>query len=275
MKLHWLPIVGFLGLGALVLSNRKKKTVQKPTVKPLVPPVSGKTDVIFSMMGLRGSDFDGWRIIEWSGVVPPGKVHPTWADIAAQSRDGNGDLIPGLLRKYGITNPGRIGVVGFSAGSNSGLREMLRSPNDRARLAFAVSSDGFHAMLKSVPKERPWPIEPSDLADKSQAEGFEAMAKAAAAGGAPFVMTASSIAAPAQSVTMSQEGLDLISLSTGNAQTSTPMPGALSGYAWKTGNFFGVQSTGNNAAEHIKHANAIPSILRNWVIPNLKGASNV
>jgi hypothetical protein len=98
---------------------------------------------------------------------------------------------------FDLSSVGRVAVVGFSAGSNSGVRELLRSPLDRARIDFVAAIDGMHPMFTHR-RIRSAELEPEELyADwPGQMEPFAAYALEAAedAGGA-MVCTASQVRA--------------------------------------------------------------------------------
>lgn len=280
-----------LGGGAALWALTRKgtstvvATVAPPGPVPVYPPpeplpVGGggtqTDDIVFSMMGLRDKTIDGWRVIEWPGIVPAGKVHPRWDGLASSMRDSEGRLLPALLRKYGLKNARRIGVVGFSAGSNSGLREFLRHPKDRAALSFAVAADGIHAMLRPGVNPKANALSTTDYADfQSQMGPVFEMAKQAGQGGAPMVITASAIERPASGVTRSAEGLQTIMVQVNPVRSSWHKPPAIdvgtnpTGY--NSGNLYTYFTEGRDAAEHIRHAKSIPSLLRALVFPTLKG----
>lgn len=144
-------------------------------------------------MGLRRlPDWLPWpggkspALLEWPGASTP-SGHPSWKKAARALRDGDGAMLPTLFRRYrrflgfDLQDAGRIAVVAFSAGSNSAVRELLRSPLDRARLSFVAAVDGMHPMLSGAVTEAPegnyidWPGQMGPLAafalDAAQNEG--------------------------------------------------------------------------------------------------------
>jgi hypothetical protein len=116
-------------------------------------------DLLISCMGVkRMPDWLPWAdappaLLEWPGV-PTASGHPSWKGAARRLRDSDGALLPRLLATYrrflgfDLSGVNRIAVVGFSAGSNSGVRELLRSPLDRARIGFVAAIDGLHPMFR-------------------------------------------------------------------------------------------------------------------------------
>jgi hypothetical protein len=113
-------------------------------------------NIILSMMGINSKNlpaaFKLWRIVEWPGE---GSGHPSWAQLAARLRSPDGRLLPTLAKMYRFESANQVVAVGFSAGSSSGCRELLRHPLDRAALAAAVLCDGAHAALKTWLKYDP------------------------------------------------------------------------------------------------------------------------
>lgn len=131
------------------------------------------------------------RLIEWQGEQPPGGGHPSWARAAEALRGTDGALLPGLLRSFGASDSARIAVVGFSAGSNSGVRELLRSPLDRARIDAVFAIDGIHAQVRDEKAPHP-----SAWADPTQVAGLLEMMMAASKGRGLCVATSSDVARP-------------------------------------------------------------------------------
>lgn len=86
-------------------------------------------------------------VIEW--MPPnPGGGHPSWQNDAFRLRDpATGRVVPRVLKMFGASEPSKIAAFGFSAGANSGLREVLRSKEDREAISFCASIDGIHAVL--------------------------------------------------------------------------------------------------------------------------------
>jgi len=133
------------------------------------------------------------RLLEWPGVPPAPGRHPSWFDAATKLRGGATDapLLDALLRQYNISDARRIAAVGFSAGANSGLRELLRAPQDRARFDAVFSIDGIHASVAD-----PSGAHPGAWKDGSQVAGLLDVMRAGAAGRILAVVTSSDVAAP-------------------------------------------------------------------------------
>ena len=108
--------------------------------------------VISCMAGTVIRGFDVWpephpTVIEWAGEKGPGQKHPSWQTAARSKRGQDGRLIPNLIDWFNAGSPERVAIYAFSAGSNSGLRELLRHPEDRAMVSFCGSIDGMHGIL--------------------------------------------------------------------------------------------------------------------------------
>jgi len=115
-------------------------------------------DLIISCAGLRrlpdGLPWSGEPpvLLEWPGAPTP-SGHPSWKAAASALRGSDGAMLDALVSRYrrfigaDLAGISRIAVVGFSAGSNSGVRELLRSPLDRARISFVAAIDGMHPMF--------------------------------------------------------------------------------------------------------------------------------
>lgn len=137
------------------------------------------------------------RVIQWNPPIV-GMGHPSWTAEADKLRAGpwrKGPLLPALLRRYGvrIEDVGRIAVLGFSAGSNNGVRELLRSDDDRRRIDTVLAVDGLHPNLAVTPKTPP---RGGYAAWNAEMEPFAAFGERAALGAAAMVATASQVAAP-------------------------------------------------------------------------------
>ncbi len=166
-------------------------------------------DVLISCMALQSvPDWIAWpdgapSLLEFAGQSPPGGGHPGWGATAARYRDASGQLLPNLFRAYArylgfdVATAGRVGVVGFSAGSNSGVRELLRNPRDRARISFVLAVDGLHPNLSAAGAGRISRTRTAAYADwSSEVGGLEDAATQAALDAGPLVIvTASDVAA--------------------------------------------------------------------------------
>jgi hypothetical protein len=189
---------------AAASSSTSGATVTPPPPRPPPPPPDRLTstgdtmDLVISAYALNATTFaaafpDGKRprLIEWPGEQPPGGGHPSWSRIAMAMRDENGDIIPALLRAYSAQDSKRIAVVGFSAGSNSAVRELLRSPRDRRRIDAVFAIDGIHAQVRDESAAYP-----HAFADPSQPAGLLSMMMTAAQNQKLCVVTASDVAKP-------------------------------------------------------------------------------
>lgn len=242
-------------------------------------------NVIISTMGLRPSTarevgLGGWHLIEWPGIVPKGSVHPSWGDVHRRFRDGKGDMIPGLLRHYGVEPDSveRLFLIGFSAGSNSGLRQLLKTANDRARVNYVFSIDGFHANRKpentweeGEPRSRYWDWQ-------GEVEPLAAYARQAALGDGVLFASASDVAAPTATTTKTEQAWqdvweDMVSRVPSKSEyldgtELASFPDAVSMYGHKDGNALFVRYYGRDPAAHIAQANTVaPYFIREWLIP--------
>jgi hypothetical protein len=140
------------------------------------------------------------KLLLWSGAPTP-SGHPSWNTAATKLRTPSpgwppsGRLLPALIDSFkrytGVSyeDAGNIGCLGFSAGSNSGVRELLRNAQDRERLSFVAAIDGLHPNLIPGTADR--------FADWRREMGpFEDYAVRAARGLAKMVCTASQVAQP-------------------------------------------------------------------------------
>lgn len=185
-------------LAAMAASRRSVTSSRAPTPETpsqVVPggfaPVwlGGDTDLVLSFMALRElpPSLSHARLLEVPGQVAPGHHHPGWEWLNSY-RTGEG-LLPGLLAHFGIapSSVHRLAAFGFSAGSNAGLREVLRDDQDRARLSFVAAADGLHPELNPDGSFRFF---------DQQVEPFLAYATDAAWSTRVLVATASNVAAP-------------------------------------------------------------------------------
>lgn len=201
-------VLGIVGLAYAMGSKREKKTASgtlPPAKTPAKETISmpepveldGDQDVIFSFMAIRPEwmpeELSGARLIEVPGVVAEGHSNPGWSHLSGLKV--NGSVIRGLLNHYGIKNPRRIAAFGFSAGSNAGLRELLKNEADRQTLSMVAAIDGLH------PRLNPYFVEAGDIKDHyqwydEQVKPFFSYAMRAAMGDTVLVATASNVAAP-------------------------------------------------------------------------------
>jgi hypothetical protein len=283
-----MKLLPLLGIGAAAAGATYYLTrTSKPASGPFTP--QGKRGVIdepkkfiISMMGLRSAPpgFEDWKIIEWPGEGPG---HPSWFQKAARLRR-NGRLLPVLMEQFQIPADAEIGAVGFSAGSNSGMREILRDSADRKRLSFAVAADGFHAAIKD-PRARTDDPRTWFFAFNEQVAPFANAALEAAKGGTPFVQTASTVAAPNKTMATSELGVIAIdSLIRGAGESEfRPLPAPLEAvsddielggrYSGEKGQYVNIVVKGNSAADHIFQANAVIPAAMKWIKTRLENRS--
>ena len=266
-------------------------------------------DVLISCMALQ--QVPAWlpwpngapALIEWAGQPPDTSTgHPTWGAVAAPLRDQHGAMLPALFRAYrafpgfDLADDVRIAVVGFSAGSNSGLRELLRNPLDRARISFVGAIDGLHPNLSPVPPT------PADLmrdplrryADWGAEEGgIQAMATDAALDAGPEVVaTCSGVAAPSATNADTRTALSDLEWQVFSAVQAagqrlvqpavpTPFPEQQQSPHLHAGEaypvpftrsgcrrFVALYYTGNQARDHVLQARVVaPDVLRAFLIP--------
>ena len=233
--------------------------------------------VVISTMATGGVlpvDWAGWKSFEWSGK-PTARGYTGWSAVAAALRDrGTGRLLPNLLKNYNMSPDSMVVAVGFSAGSNDGLRELLRNAEDRNQIVAAVAVDGAHWNQK-----KQGATDPKDYWDwKGEAGPFDQMAQLAATSGKPFVTTASMVAAPVvpkQILSTTREALASISGTTlgatGIAKSSppgmfaVPLTGTVKGQqvskapidGWSQGGFVASVWPGNQPNDHIWQANTL------------------
>ena len=166
-------------------------------------------DVVISCMGMRKApDWLPWAgsppiMLEWAGV-PTASGHPSWQRAALPLRASDGSILPSLFARYrrylgfDLDQVERIAAVGFSAGSNSGIRCLLQSELDRARLDFVAAVDGMHPTLAPTQRgvHRPHSDDPREdfVSWERQMGPFAAFADLAAQRACGFVATASSVA---------------------------------------------------------------------------------
>jgi hypothetical protein len=288
-----------VGLWALSGSQQTQPPPLPPPPKP--KPTGGGTapatgtgattaDLVISVYAIRPATWSAaWagstsvpRLVEWSGEQQPGSVHPTWQHLGDRLRDGSGRLLPALLRQWGAEGARRIAVVGFSAGSNSGLRQLLWNAEDRARIDACFSIDGIHPTVNAA----------GEVLDPRQLEGLRAFCSAAAAKQRLAVVTASNVAAPSGAGKTAEELRDLaafIASARGVQQpapplawlgTSPPRDGSLVTQAQalglidaaELGDFSAWWFSGNDAGAHIRQANQVlPLLMRGLLRPRWQG----
>ena len=264
-------------------------------------------DLIISCMALRKlPDWLPWaglapQLLEWPGV-PTESGHPSWQRAARAMRDADGRLLPTLLRRYsaflghGLDDAGRIAALGFSAGSNSGLRELLRHPEDRARIDFVGAVDGLHPTLR-VPRHsvRRFADDPTTLyADWQRQMGpFAETALSAAYGAGVIVATASEVIPASPQVAPTATALASLYAhvarqvqATAPAVPATYPPRASSpelraGELYPTptqirgaGDFVALWYPGGDRRAHELQAwVVVPDLLRAWLVPAWGGPS--
>lgn len=249
--------------------------------------------VLFSCMALNVpglAELESWPakpgVIEWMPrTVKPGS-HPSWIDDGMAYRDPSTKrLLPRLLQMFGRRDPSRIAAFGFSAGSNSGVRELLRSPEDREALSMVAMVDGLHAM-----KAMPALYNPEDprtfFVDwAGQVAPCAEYALRAARGQAVMVLTGNNIVPIPDTNTRTAEGMQHVfkwvekqsGIKPYNekvvrvfADLGEPTPA----YLFGRGNLFCFGYNGTQAKDHIAQAKVvIPRILRHILKPLWTGRS--
>lgn len=167
--------------------------------------------LIFSCMALGQtslSELDSWParpgVIEWMPRQTKPGSHPSWKEDGFALRDPTtGRIIPRLLRMFGRNDPKAIAAFGFSAGSNSGVRELLRDSTDRESLSFVAAIDGLHAAMASPTIHKADDVTSYFLDWKGQVAPFAEYALRAARGQCTMVMTGNNLAEPARGLTRS------------------------------------------------------------------------
>lgn len=238
-------------------------------------------DLIISCMAGVSRYFDniGHRpaVIEWAGEGPPGS-HPSWVEPAAKLRDPvTKELLPRLFGMFRAGSPTRVAVFGFSAGSNSGIRELLRNPNDRARISFAACVDGLHPVKN-------W--NDSGVADFNlQVAPFANYALSASKGTGTIVFTGNNLESPTPTTYRTPQTMQLINryvveqLGGPDAVAShptdmtrirsfladgEPTPNGVGGI----GNAYFFEYPGTQKEDHITQANVIvPRIIERFLTP--------
>jgi hypothetical protein len=247
----------------------------------------GARPILLNLMALRQVP-QGFDAIDW---MPPATDyraggHPTWVHDANRLRSGSGPLIPALLRRYGRPEDSDVLAIGFSAGSNSGLRELLRDPQDREQLVGVVALDGLHSSLKTWVKDAP------SVRDRyadwtGQMSPFEDYMRRAADGDKLMVATASDVAAPPGGITKTRDAwldivTDLANLGVPVHPLASSLQETLTGTDGRSVSWFPAPGAtlgdrgyvlffeGNQARDHVQQAQAVaPWILGKFVLPFL------
>lgn len=190
--------------------------------------------VVISCMALAelpdldwGPDAPGF--IQWSGAATGG--HPDWSKPADQMRKGGwrkGRMLPTLLARYGFDAESRVALVGFSAGANSGVRELLRNAEDRAQIDAVFQVDGMHPLRRPRPKTSA--AKDQFAAYPQQVEFLAEYAADAAAGGKLYVQSTSQVGTPSPGVFATWEAMPLLEAIAEEAtpprmQTAPAVPG--------------------------------------------------
>lgn len=264
-------------------------------------------DVLISCMGLRKvPDWLPWAgeppiMLEWPGTPTGG--HPSWQRAARGVRGSDGAILPPLFARYrqylgcDLDRVRRIAAVGFSAGSNSGIRALLESELDRARLDFVASVDGMHPTLAPAQRgvHRPHAADPrDDFADWNRQMGpFAAFADLAAQRACGFVATASSVAPARRDIATTSQALSalfaVIAQAAGPSSPRLPaaypprtespalrrgepypLPYSIEG----AGDFVALMYPGDQTRDHQLQAQVVvPDILRAFLVPRWGGPS--
>lgn len=212
---------------------------------------------IVSMMALTAPPAPGMRVVEWPGVQATPKTHPSWASLGDSLRNAEGALLPALRLRYGIS--GAVAGAGFSAGSNSGMRALLKSQLDRAELDWAACIDGLHV------DRRPGDVQDQELAP------FVAYALSAARGQKRMVATASSVAAPVGRTGSTEAWAMVVDELAGHgvafdeADWAYSVPGV--SYAVQSGGLLVAFGPGSDAKAHIEQGRVTgPELIRRFIV---------
>ena len=235
-------------------------------------------DVVLSFMALKGLPpvLGDARLIEVGGEIAPGHHHPGWEWLASLRQDG--ELLPSLLNHYGVGDARRVAAFGFSAGSNAGLREVLRDDRDRNRLSFVAAIDGLHPELDADGQFRFF---------DQQVEPFYSYAVDAAWSTRVLVATASNVAAPlipGQTNAKSRDAwLKISNLVDEYLPESVPVAGSPPAFRAAAvrpeavggrGDFLVMLYTGNDAQAHRDQANIVAPLITSELLAPAWGLSD-
>jgi hypothetical protein len=263
-------------------------------------------DLLISCMAIQKlPDWLPWpngapALLEWSGTPTTGG-HPSWQKAARSLRGSDGAILPNLLARFrqylgfDLSGVGRIAAVGFSAGSNSGLRTLLASPLDRGRIDFVAAVDGMHPMLAQTRGVHTYSDDVrEDFAAWNQQMGpFVEYADLAAQGQVGFVATASSVAPTRSDISTTAQALSalyaVIAQAAGTSSPNVPaaFPPRTDSPALNAGedypipyqvqgvrDFVALWYAGDQKRDHILQARVVvPDILRAFLVPRWGGPS--
>lgn len=218
--------------------------------------------------------------IEWAPRNTKPGSHPSWKEDGHAFRDpSTRRLLPRLLRMFGRSDPERVAAIGFSAGSNSGIRELLRSESDREALSMVASIDGLHAAVANESLHKADDPTSYFLDWKGQIEPFAQYALRAARGQCSMVITGNNLAEPAPGLTRTpfamrklfewvekQPGIEEYDAETARsfADLGPPLPLHIFG----AGRLYCFAYSGTRKEDHIAQANIIvPRVLRRVLLP--------
>jgi hypothetical protein len=175
----------------------------------------------------------------------------------------SGRLLPNLLKTWQLDPESAVVAVGFSAGSNSGLRELLRNADDRAQIQGAIALDGAHWNQKKLGTD-----DPGEYWDWiGEAGPFHEMQMLSARTGKPFILSASAVGRPGPQLSMTREALSAVARTLSAAGfTREDAPPSLSGEitgtdqgrtitrapvaSWRYGGAVTLLYPGDQAADH-------------------------
>lgn len=217
-------------------------------------------------------------LIEWSPTLST-TAHPSWGNDAQRFRDyGTGRLLTPILKRFGESRPERIALFGFSAGSNSGVRELLRNRTDREEISFTACIDGLHAHLKPKTLWTDDPVSPF-LDWESQLRPTAEQALRAARGECRMIITGNDLQEPIEGVgrtpfamrkiyewVMTHDGVLPFNqaLSRQFADAGSPTPT----FAFGAGELYCFGYLGTQKRDHIEQAQTvIPRAIRMFLMP--------
>jgi hypothetical protein len=243
------------------------------------------TDVVLSFMAVKslvGFGDPAPVLLTVPGAMPAsGKGNPSWGRVLDPMRDSEGRVLPGLFKRYeqfvGVpfADVNRIAAVGFSAGANNGLRNLLKHPEDRDRIDALISIDGLHPNIR-----RRIDFDSDDPGDavidwKGEMGPFVDLAVRGLRDQALAVWTASDITINRSDVASTRDALRLLTIAVAAQVQQQPSMGRVPELedpppeaTVQLGDFFALWYAGADAEAHrIQARRVLPEILRRLLVP--------
>jgi hypothetical protein len=112
------------------------------------------TDLVISFLSSVPPDvlakFEQRPLTYAAPAAPLGQGKTFYAGLLQSVRDGAGRVIPGFFKKAGGQGPiGRVAVMGFSNGVDSGVSQMLES-SDAQKIDTVLAFDGVHGSFAKI-----------------------------------------------------------------------------------------------------------------------------